>query len=149
MKAKKIFFLITMGFAGGIAINHLITLFISIMINDGNFYPVNLALIQLVGSPLKAVMIQTLLSGILGIGFALASLIWEMDNWSMVKQTAIYFGIISLVMLPIAYITNWMEHSFIGIISYVSIFFLIFVISWFVQYAIMFYKIKKINHKLK
>ena len=51
------------------------------------------------GNEINAVMLQAVLSGLLGTGFAASSVIWEIDTWSMVKQTGIYFSIISAVML--------------------------------------------------
>ena len=36
----------------------------------------------------------------------MASVIWEIDSWSLAKQSGIYFSIACVTMLPIAYITN-------------------------------------------
>jgi len=79
--------------------------------------------------------------------FAACSVIWEMDRWSIAKQTCIYFLITSLVMMPIAYFTNWMEHTIIGFLLYFGIFAAIFIAVWFVQYRIWKNKVKKINSK--
>ena len=61
------------GFPVGIAIGYVITVIISICIGDGFFYPVNPELVNKIGSELNAVLIQTGLSGIMGTGFAMAS----------------------------------------------------------------------------
>lgn len=47
----------------------------------------------------------------MGLGFAMVSVIWELDSWSLAKQSSIYFLIACIIMFPIAYITNWMKHS--------------------------------------
>lgn len=100
------------------------------------------------GNEINAAILQTLLCGILGIGFAASSIIWEMDNWSVVKQTGIYFSIISVIILPIAYLTYWMEHSVVGFFIYFGIFVLIFAIIWITQFMIGKHNVRKMNKKL-
>ena len=133
------------GFPVGIAIGYVITVIISICIGDGFFHPVNPELVNKMGSELNAVLIQTGLSGIMGTGFAMASVIWEIDSWSLAKQSGIYFLIVSVIMLPVAYIANWMNHSAAGFLSYTGIFVAIFIAVWLVQYFIWKMKIKKMN----
>ena len=97
------------------------------------------------GSALNAVILQTVLCGIMGAGFAAASVIWELDSWSLAKQSGVYFLTASLLMLPIAYAANWMEHSLAGFLSYAGIFAAIFVTVWLTQYFSWKQKIKKMN----
>ena len=96
------------GFPVGIAIGFVITLIISACIRDGSYYPVTPELIGSMGNELNAVILQTVLCGIMGSGFAMASVIWELDSWSLAKQSGIYFLIACIIMFPIAYIANWM-----------------------------------------
>lgn len=133
------------GFPVGIAIGFVITIIISVCIGDGSFYPVTLKLIETMGNEVNAVILQAVLCGIMGTGFAMASVIWELESWSLAKQSGIYFLIACIIMLPIAYIANWMEHSIGGLLSYVGIFVAIFFAVWFAQYLIWKGKIKKIN----
>ncbi len=111
-----------LGFPLGITIGFVITIIVSVCIGDGSFYPVTPELLNAMGSELSAVVLQTMLCGIMGSGFAMASVIWEIDSWSIAKQTGIYFAIICAVMLPIAYITGWMQHSVAGVLLYIGIF---------------------------
>ena len=134
-----------LGFPLGIAIGFVITVIISMCIGDGSFYPVNPELIDTMKNELNAVILQTILCGILGTGFAMASVIWEIDSWSLAKQSGIYFAIVCVTLFPIAYITNWMKHNAIGILSYVGIFVAIFVITWLVQYFVWKRKVKRMN----
>lgn len=136
------------GFPIGIAINYIITLIISILIGDGLFYPVNPDLINTMGNELNAVLLQTLLCGIMGTGFAMASIIWELDSWSIAKQSVIYFSVACLVTFPISYVAKWMPHSVIGTTVYVGIFIFILVFVWLIQYCIYKRNIRRINEKL-
>lgn len=101
------------------------------------------------GSELNAVILQTVLCGIMGSGFAMASVIWEIDSWSLVRQTGIYFAVACIVMLPIAYVANWMKHSVGGILAYIGIFIGIFLIVWLIQYFAWKCKIQKMNQSIR
>ncbi len=137
------------GFIIGISIGYIITILYSVKINDGYFHPVTLELIELVGNEINAVILQTLLCGLIGIGFSFASLIWKIDSWSISKQSGVYFLISAAIMLPISYLANWMPHTTTGILYYIGVFIAIFVVVWIVQYLIWKIKIKKLNTKIK
>ena len=137
------------GFPVGVAIGFVITIIISVCVGDGSFYPVTPELIVTMGNELNAVILQTVLCGIMGAGFAMASVIWEMDSWSLAKQSGIYFSVVCIVMLPIAYVTNWMKHTVGGVLAYVGIFVVIFLIVWLIQYSAWKRKIKKMNDSIK
>ena len=111
-----------LGFPLGITMGYLITILISLGWANGYYSPCVPELISIMGKEINAVILQTVLCGILGTGFAARYVIWEMDSWSIVKQTGIYFSIISVIMLPIAYFEYWMEHSVVGFLIYFGIF---------------------------
>lgn len=142
---KKIIMRGLLGLPTGIAIGFVITLIISACIGNGSFYPVTPELIDTMGNELNAVILQTVLCAVMGVGFAAASVIWELDSWSLAKQSGIYFMIISVIMMPIAYVTHWMKHTALGVLSYVAIFVAIFIIVWLSQYLLWKRKIKKMN----
>lgn len=147
---KKEFVLrVFIGLLGGIVISYLITIGISLAIGDGSYYPCVPNLIERFGNEVTAIIIQTVLSAVLGAGFAGSSIIWEMDEWSLLKQTSIYFGIVSVLMMTVAYISEWMEHSVKGILSYFGIFFAIFIVIWIVQYLIWKIRISKIKEGIQ
>ena len=136
------------GFPLGITIGYIITIIISLIWADGYYTPCMPELSAIMGNEINAVILQTALCGLLGAGFAASSVIWEMENWSIVKQTGIYFLIISLIMMPVAYFTHWMEHSIAGFLSYFGIFVLIFIIIWIIWFIINKQNVKKMNNNL-
>lgn len=145
---KKIVIRSLLGFPIGIAIGYVITVLISLGFANGHYLACMPELAAVMGNEINAVILQTVLCGILGTGFAASSIIWEIDHWNIVKQTGIYFLIISLIMLPIAYFTHWMEHSPMGFFIYFGIFVLIFAIVWIVQFIVAKHNVKKLNKKL-
>ncbi|MGB4984270.1 MAG: DUF3021 domain-containing protein [Erysipelotrichaceae bacterium] len=145
---KEIFKRALLGFPLGIAIGYVISIISSLIFANGYYSACVPMLIEKMGSEINAVILQTVLSGLLGSVFAGSSIIWELDEWSIIKQTVIYFMIISITMIPIAYITNWMEHSIEGFLIYFLVFVVIFSIIWLTQYLIWKANITKINSKL-
>lgn len=145
---KQVILRALLGFPIGIAIGYIITIIISLIFAQGYYSPCVPDLVETMGSEIGAVILQSILCGLLGSSFAATSVIWEIDRLSIAKQTGVYFLINSVVMMPIAYFTNWMEHSLVGFIVYFSIFIAIFFVVWIVQYFIWKDKIRKMNLKI-
>lgn len=145
---KKVILRAVLGLPVGIAIGHVITVLISLMNGEGSYFACAPQFVELIGDEAIAVAVQTLLCGIMGMAFAGASLVWESEKLSIVAQTGICFGIYAAVLLPIAYFANWMEHSVVGVLSYIAIFVGVFVITWITQYFAWRGRIKEINASL-
>ena len=127
---KKLLLRGLLGVPLGIAIGHIITVIVSLCIGDGLFYPVRPELVGAMRGELNAVLLQTALCGIMGAGFAMASVIWEIDSWSLAKQSGIYFAIA-------------------GILSYAGIFAVIFVLVWLIQYFVWKRKVRRMNERIR
>jgi hypothetical protein len=138
-----------LGFPIGIAIGQVFTIVISLIIGNGHYLMITPEFLNYVGSEIGAVILQTILCGFIGFMFSGSSIIWEKSEWSIAKQTATYFIITSLTMLPIAYLANWMEHSFKGFIEFMLVFVIIFLALWLVQYIFWRKRIEEINSKVK
>lgn len=137
-----------LGFPLGITIGYFITILISLIWADGYYSPCVPELISVMGNEIHAVILQAFLSGLLGAGFGASSVIWEIESWNLVKQTGIYFGVISVMMMPIAYFTYWMEHSIAGFFQYFGIFVLIFIMIWLLQFILGKHMVKQMNANL-
>ena len=146
---KKMMKRMWIGLPVGIAMGYIITLIISACIGDGAFYPVAPEFAEKMGNELNAVILQTVLCGVIGVGFAAASVIWELDSWSLAKQSGVYFLVIGIILLPIAYVANWMQHSVVGFLSYIGIFAGIFFAVWLSQYLCWKQRIKKMNDRVR
>lgn len=145
---KKIILRSILGFPVGIAIGYIITITISLVQANGMYWPCAPELTAAMGSEISAVVFQALLCGLLGSGFAASSVVWEIEDWSLIKQTGIYFIIISVLMLPIAYFTYWMAHSLVGMLHYFGTFVLIFAFIWLILFVIGKHNVKKMNKNL-
>lgn len=142
---KKIILRSLVGAPIGLALTVLITVFISLAIGDGNYYPVVPMLIEECGSELKAMILQTICSLLYGAAMAGGSVIWEMEKWSILRQTVTHLVVCSVSMFPVAYFMYWMPHSVVGIIVYYGIFFAIYLGIWLFQYFMAKGHIEEMN----
>jgi len=137
-----------LGFPLGITLGYVITIVISLSTRQGTYVPCVAEFVTVMGNEINAVLLQTVLCGVLGSSFGACSMIWEVDSWSIAKQSCFYFLITSVTMMPIAYITNWMSHSLAGFLLYFGIFTAIFLVVWIIQYLVLRSKISAINGRI-
>ncbi|MCI8410246.1 MAG: DUF3021 domain-containing protein [Lachnospiraceae bacterium] len=146
---KKIILRGTIGIPTGITIGYLITIFSSLVLGKGYYSPCVPELVSKMGNEINAVILQTILCALIGVVFGSGSVVWEMEHWSIAKQTGIYFLISSFVMMPTAWFLRWMEHTVTSFLSYLGIYVMIFILIWLTQYLSNMHDVKKINEKLK
>ena len=132
----------------GLAISSIITIIISLTVGDGTYYAVVPELAREMGSEINAVVLQAVLSLVYGAAWAGASIVWDMERWSLLKMTLIHLLITSVASFPIAYFARWMPHSNTGILIYIGIFVGIYLSIWISQYSAMKKKIREMNEKI-
>lgn len=145
---KKIIMRGLLGIPLGMAIGDVITITSSLIWGQGGYVPCVPYFVEMVGSESCAAALQAALCAVIGAVFATASVIWQIDHWSIAKQTGVYFAVTASVMMPVAYIAGWMERSISGAVIYFLIFVLFFGAAWLMQYTVMRYKIRKMNRTL-
>lgn len=145
---KKIVSRVLYSFPIGISCSVGISLFLSLLFGEEKYYPFAASLVFFTGSEVKAMLLQTMLSGILGSVFGGMSFVWEIERWSILKQTAVYFLSVSIPMMGISYLLYWMEHSLNGFLLYFLIFVMAFFVVWLFNFAIYWFKVRRINQEL-
>ena len=90
---------------------------------DGNYYPIVPQLTETCGNEINAVLLQTVCALFVGAVFGGASVIWAIEEWSLMRMTLTHLIVCSAAMFPIAYLMQWMPHSFGGFLRYFGIFF--------------------------
>ena len=138
-----------LGFPLGLAIGYTLSIIFSLVFANGYYGAVHPELIASFGSEINAVIIQAILWGLFGSIYAGFSVVWEYDNLSIVKQTAIVFSAYLLPTILVGYILKWFAFSILQVI----VFILIFVIIFFVIWILIYFKTKKdvdaFNAKIK
>ncbi len=145
---RKILLRGLLGFPLGVVLGDAIAIAISFVQGGGEYTPCTPQLVEAVGGETAAVALQTLLCGVLGTVFGAASLIWQLDRWSLAAQTGLYFAVTAAAMFSIAYAAGWMGKSTRGMAFYMLIFALIFAAVWAVQYLVMRRSVARMNRSL-
>ena len=137
---KNLFYRCLFGAPTGLAISYAITIIISLFIGDGRFHAV---------VPELTVLLQSVCSLIYGAIWAGSSVVWEKENWSLLRQTITHLIIGSTATFPIAYLLRWMEHSLLGISLYFALFFAIYFVIWFSLYSVTKRRIRQLNARVR
>ncbi len=146
---KEIIKRASLGFMIGVFIGETILIFESLLAGNGNFYPISAYLSAHTNTELNAVIIQYFLFGIIGITFASSTVIFELDNWSLLAQTVLHFVITSVVMYISGFLCGWFPHTTRSTILWFVIFIIIYVIMW-ISFTIYYRKkTESINESLK
>ena len=145
MTFKKALLRGILGIPIGVFIMSLVGLLISLILGK-----LSLVSPAFLGNPsdLTAYAIQFILSCVIGFAFAFSSTFFEVEKWSIAKQTFLHFIAIAIVYFPTAIYLGWVELKSVSIAIYALIFILVYVIIWLTQYSTMKNKIQKLNDKL-
>ena len=127
---------------------YLITIIISLCIGTGEYYGIHPQIMKLCKTELGGVVFQFFIAGGLGAVFGSSSLIWEIDRWSLAKQTVAHFIVINIAMLFSAYVCHWMSHTVKGFLSWIGMFVVIYIIVWIICYTSFKKKVDGINKTL-
>ena len=132
----------------GVFIAYAITIVLSLFWGNGWYSPVVPALTELMGSQIEAVALQFGLSCVMGFAFAFASCIWEIETWSLTRQTLCHFLAISLGSLPIAGVLHWADNVPGGLPGYFGFFAAGYAVIWLILTASTRRKVREVNQKL-
>ena len=95
-------------------------------------------------SDMAAVMVQLLLCCLIGVAFACAAALFEIERWSYLLQGAVHFAVTAAVWMPIMWIC-WRPTNAVTSLYAALGWLLTYVINWFVQFLIYRNGIKKLN----
>lgn len=87
---------------------------------------------------------STFLVGIIATTIASASVIYEIENWSLVKQSIIHFIIMLFTVLPCLLVSGW--YKLVSILDYLTVigqFLLVGILLWSIAYVIFGKLLKK------
>lgn len=147
---KKLLVRSLLGAPIGVMVSLIITVIFSLCLGYGEYFPAPHELIAWCGgNETTAVIVQMLCSLFVGAVFGGASVIWNIENWSLLKQTLVHFAIITIPFFGVGYIMNWMPHHLFGALGYIGGFIVVYLIMWCSLYFSIKAKIKKMNKQLQ
>ena len=127
----------------------IISLVMSYIFNDGDFSIANPMLIENSKSVFSASFLSICLVGLLGLVFGFASVVWEEEKLSILARTILHFLLTATTMIFVGYKLYWFQKSFLSLAIFLAIYFLIYLVTWFIEYAIYKRDIASLNAKIK
>lgn len=80
---------------------------------------------------------STFLVGLIITSVAASSVIYEVENWSLFKQSGIHFLIMLLTVLPVLLISGWFPlNTVLDYLKVVGLFLITGVVMWIVSYVV-------------
>lgn len=146
---KKLLFRSLFGAPIGVTISLIITIIFSLCLGHGEYFPAPHELIDWCANETTAVIVQMLCSLLVGAICGGSSVIWEMEKWSLLKQTLIHFAVIAVPFFGVGYIMHWLPHHLYGALGYIGGFILVYLIMWLSIYFSIKWKVKKMNVHLQ
>lgn len=147
---KKVFKLVLIGFFLGMLIGNLI----SYLSCDKSAQPpviVSPALIERTGSVRAAMIVNTLLSGLLGAA-AWAGVIFhdpEVFDWGLTKAAVYHFLLIMVFNIPIALYCGWCPPDPVSILIWTGIMAVSYFIVWLIMFLIYRKETAELNELMK
>lgn len=126
-----------------------ISIFMSYIFLDGGFTLANPDLIESSASVFSASLSSICLTGLLGIVFSLASLVWKEEKFSILKRTIIHFFLTAFTISFVGYKLFWFQRSLQSLSIFFATYFLIYLAIWFIEYTIYKRDISRLNAKIK
>ncbi len=145
---KQVLFRAFIGAPWGLAIGMAMLAIMSVQSGTGELTVASAALVNSVGGEINAFVLQCLATMLYGSVWAAASVVWDAE-WSLLRQTLTHLVCCAASALPIAWLMQWMAHTWQGFLQYLLIFAGAYAVIWAVQYLQMRRRVRAMNARLK
>lgn len=129
-------------------VTNIISIIISLFINDGAFYPISLGFLSLCDTELNAFILEFVTIIIFGGVIGSLSLIFTCENMSLLKRTIIHFSILTPLYIIVALIAGWIQRDVKSIFLWIFIFIAIYTSIWLAFYIKAKEEVKEMNNML-
>jgi phosphatidylserine synthase len=99
------------------------------------FAALTFLMMQDIQAPVTEIWKNMLGSMVMGVYFGAASKLFDNDEWSPLKQTAVHFFLSLSIWFPLALYIGWLPFHLLPIIMGIGIFIVVYLIFWFTFYA--------------
>lgn len=145
---KKILIRTLIGAPVGVTVSMVITIVFSLCLGGEEYFPASPELIAWFGNATAAVTVQMICSLFIGALCGGSSVIWEIEKWSLMKQTLVHFAVLAVPFFGVGYLMNWLPHHIYGALGYVGGFVSVYLIMWCSIYFSIKSKLRKMNRQL-
>lgn len=147
---KKIILIIYIGFTFGFMLGVVLTSVIAtLVIADGKLHPYTNAFSDFIGNPLWALLIHSSVCGLLGAIIFVSALIYDIDEWGLLRATLVHFFVIIVSFYSAAFFMRWFspfDLSAVG--TSLMMFIVIYTGIWLGQFLSCKSQVDEINRNL-
>ena len=146
---KKLIVHLIVGFLVGAGIGNLIAFLISLL-TGGNAEAHHIVAMQLTAKIglVGAIVLQTFLCGLFGMGSIGGMLLYQIDNWSLAKATIVHYVLIVTCYVGCSLILYWFPPEFVYYAISVGAMTVGFFIIWLCMYLVWKKEVRKMNEEL-
>ncbi len=151
MNTKKTFFsLLYIGFSMGAILGVVLTAVITtLVIHDENLHLYTTAFSRTIENPLAAFLVHSFACGLLGMIMLGAAMIYEIDEWDLLKATTVHFIIIIISFYLAAFSLRWFSPTNLkAVCASLIMFVAMYSCIWLSQYLSCKEQVKEINRQL-
>lgn len=145
---KKMIRHVLVGILSGTFIGLIISVVISWQYDYGVFYPGPPAFMKLFNNQVDALIAAIGLWSLVGVMFAVSSLIFDKLEWSILRQTLSHFVVTYFGLMTLNVLLNWFDYTIGNILEFSVTFVIIYVIIWSVSMLRVKTSLDKINDQL-
>lgn len=146
---KKVIRHALFGIPSGILIGLITSLIFSWQAGYGIFYPGPPAFMSLFNNEVEALTAAIVLWSIVGSMFSISSMIFEKNEWSILKQTFLHFLCTYTGLLALNIFLNWFDYTLENVAEFTLTFFIIYAIVWSVSMIRVKRSLDEINQRLE
>ena len=145
---KKIINYLLRGITIGITTGFLISLTFAFIYQSKDYAPSAPTFMSHFSSSTSATAVSALLWALIGCVFAISSLAFEVDRWSITKQTIVHFLITYVGFTPLAILCGWFPLNFFWLSFFTLIFVIVYFIIWLASMTTARHEVRAFNAKL-
>ena len=136
------------GFIYAIATNVILALIIMILVNKPGFVPLVPDYAAHFDSEIVALLLQIVLIGLTSAAFGAGSVILEIERWSLLKQSIVYFIVTTAIWIPVSIFCWGVDKYKPAFISIICSYAASYIITWVIQFSLCKKSVASINQKL-
>ncbi len=144
---RKIIIRLILGFIVGAIMGNLITLLVNLGYGEA-VSVVSPHQVEALGHSL-AIVLQTILSGLLGVVCIGGISFYDIESWSLLKATIAHSVPILIGFILVFTILQWVPFTFVNCLIIAVIVIVVYAIIWLIMYLMWKNEVKKMNEDLK
>lgn len=146
---KKIILKIVNGIFIGITLGLILSLLFNYLNGNNNYYPSSIFFISHFNKKIDALSFSIFIWALMGIIGSTSTLIFKINNWSLLKQSTYHFLCLYISMTILAIIAGWFPVKFDFLFTYTIILLLIYFLIYFIKRMQFKRDVKLINKRIK